>query len=171
MNASQKILIFTDLDGTLLDRDTFKFDKIFNYIKELISKDISIIPTSSKTKKEIENFNKELDENLPFVTENGAAIYNLNLINKSLPEKLLSREIDEISEIFEKNILLNLDQNVNFQKLTDKQLKILAQKRICYAINREYTMPLVFEGTKTDKIDLFKSIQMQDYHYKRWKSY
>ena len=51
MNASQKILIFTDLDGTLLDRDTFKFDKIFNYIKELISKDISIIPTSSKTKK------------------------------------------------------------------------------------------------------------------------
>ena len=52
MNASQKILIFTDLDGTLLDRDTFKFDKIFNYIKELISKDISIIPTSSKTKKE-----------------------------------------------------------------------------------------------------------------------
>ena len=48
MNASQKILIFTDLDGTLLDRDTFKFDKIFNYIKELISKDISMIGISMK---------------------------------------------------------------------------------------------------------------------------
>ena len=52
---------------------------MMDYIKELISKDISIIPTSSKTKKEIESFNKELDENLPFITENGAAIYNLNL--------------------------------------------------------------------------------------------
>ena len=164
MNASQKILIFTDLDGTLLDRDTFKFDKIFNYIKELISKDISIIPTSSKTKKEIESFNKELDENLPFVTENGAAIYNLNLINASLPEKItLSREISEISEIFEKKISSKLRSKCKFLKKLnlDKQSKILglSKKRIVYAINREYTMPLVFEGTKTDKIDLFKSIQ------------
>ena len=117
MNASQKILIFTDLDGTLLDRDTFKFDKIFNYIKELISKDISIIPTSSKTKKEIEKFNKELDENLPFVTENGAAIYNLNLINAKLTEKItLSREISEISEIFEKKIPSKLRSKCKFLK-------------------------------------------------------
>ena len=28
MNANNKVLIFTDLDGSLLDRDTFKFDKI-----------------------------------------------------------------------------------------------------------------------------------------------
>jgi len=164
MNAGQKILIFTDLDGTLLDRDTFKFDKIFNYIKELISKDISIIPTSSKTKKEIESFNKELDENLPFVTENGAAIYNLNLINASLPEKItLSREISEISEIFEKKISSKLRSKCKFLKKLnlDKQSKILglSKKRIGYAINREYTMPLLFEGTKTEKINLFKSIQ------------
>ena len=64
MNANHKVLIFTDLDGSLLDRDTFKFDKISKYIKDLISKGIFIIPNSSKTKKEIDIFNKELDENL-----------------------------------------------------------------------------------------------------------
>ena len=61
-----KIIIFTDLDGTLLDRDTFKFDKILSYLKDLILKDICIIPNSSKTLQEIEVFNKELDENLSF---------------------------------------------------------------------------------------------------------
>ena len=66
MNANHKVLIFTDLDGSLLDRDTFKFDKILNYIKDLISKGIFIIPNSSKTKKELESFNKELGEDLLF---------------------------------------------------------------------------------------------------------
>ena len=47
MNANHKVLIFTDLDGSLLDRDTFKFDKILQYIKDLISKGIFIIPNSS----------------------------------------------------------------------------------------------------------------------------
>ena len=93
MNANHKVLIFTDLDGSLLDRDTFKFDKISKYIKDLISKGIFIIPNSSKTKVEIEKFNNDLDEDLPFVVENGAAIYNLNLINSSFPEKIsLSRD-------------------------------------------------------------------------------
>ena len=41
MNANHKVLIFTDLDGSLLDRDTFKFDQILRYIKDLISKGIS----------------------------------------------------------------------------------------------------------------------------------
>ena len=31
-----KILIFTDLDGSILDRDTFKFDQIKQYIKKNI---------------------------------------------------------------------------------------------------------------------------------------
>ena len=47
------ILIFTDLDGTLLHRDTFKFDEIKDYIKDLLSKGIYIIPNSSKTDNEI----------------------------------------------------------------------------------------------------------------------
>ena len=36
MDANHKVLIFTDLDGSLLDRDTFKFDKISKYIYDYI---------------------------------------------------------------------------------------------------------------------------------------
>ena len=45
-----KVLIFTDLDGTLLHRDSFKFDEIKVYIRQLISKGIFIIPNTSKTR-------------------------------------------------------------------------------------------------------------------------
>ena len=56
MKKKLTILIFTDLDGSLLDRDTFKFDTIKNYVKSLVNDGIIIIPNSSKTEKEIEKF-------------------------------------------------------------------------------------------------------------------
>ena len=57
---SGKILIFTDLDGTLLNRDTFEFGTIKEYIKFLLSKNISIVPNSSKTESEILEFKQSL---------------------------------------------------------------------------------------------------------------
>ena len=160
---NSKIIIFTDLDGTLLDRETFKFDKILGYLKNLILKDICIIPNSSKTRQEVEVFNKELDENLSYIVENGAAIYNLNLINSSFPEKIsLSREVDEILKIFESKIPNKYKSKCKFVKNLsfDKQSKILGLNRenIKAALNRQYSTPLLFEGSKSDKIDLFKFV-------------
>ena len=73
------IFIFTDLDASLIQRDTFKFDEIKDYIKSLISKGIYIIPNTSKTEIEINEFNKELGLNLPYISENGSSINGLNL--------------------------------------------------------------------------------------------
>ena len=58
MSKKFSLIIFTDLDGSLLHRDTFKFDKIKDYIKSLINEGIIIIPNTSKTEKEIEEFIK-----------------------------------------------------------------------------------------------------------------
>ena len=163
MNANNKVLIFTDLDGSLLDRDTFKFDKILQYIKDLISKGIFIIPNSSKTKNEIDSFNKELDEDLPFIVENGAAIYNLNLINASFPEKIsLSREINEILDIFNNKISKKYKSKCKFIKnlTSDKQLQIFGQskEKVKLAMKREYSIPLLYDGSKAEKVDLIKSV-------------
>ena len=163
MNANHKVLIFTDLDGSLLDRDTFKFDKILQYIKDLISKGIFIIPNSSKTKNEIDSFNKELDEDLPFIVENGAAIYNLNLINASFPEKIsLSREISEILDIFNNKISKKYKSKCKFIKnlTSDKQLQIFGQskEKVKLSMKREYSIPLLYDGSKAEKVDLIKSV-------------
>ena len=61
MNKKSSVIIFTDLDGTLLHRDNFKFDKIKDYIKSLANKGIIIITNTSKTQAEIDHFNKHLD--------------------------------------------------------------------------------------------------------------
>ena len=89
MKKIYKILIFTDLDGSLLDRDTFKFDEIKDYIRQLISKGIFIIPNTSKTEEEILEFNSDLGSSLPFISENGSSINGLNLLNKDLPQELI----------------------------------------------------------------------------------
>ena len=57
------------------------------YIKKLISRKIILVPNTSKTELEIKDFMKELGIRLPFICENGSAIYNLNLINPKLPKK------------------------------------------------------------------------------------
>ena len=50
MKQKKQIIIFTDLDGSLLDKETFKFDEIKDYFKELISKGIKIILNFIKPK-------------------------------------------------------------------------------------------------------------------------
>ena len=96
-----KILIFTDLVGSILDRDTFKFDQIKQYMKKILNSGILIIPNSSKTESEISEFNQELGENLAYISENGSVINGLNLLNSNFPNKIiLSREKKELVEIF-----------------------------------------------------------------------
>ena len=105
MKQKKQIIIFTDLDGSLLNKDTFRFDEIEDYFKELISVGIIIIPNSSKTETELLDFNKEYSLNLSFITENGSSIHGLNLIHKNLPEKIsISRPVEKIYEIINKNI-------------------------------------------------------------------
>ena len=64
----KRYLIFTDLDGSILHRDTFKFDQIKDYIKKLINSGVHIIPNSSKTESEIIEFNQDLGENLAYIS-------------------------------------------------------------------------------------------------------
>ena len=99
MSKKFSLIIFTDLDGSLLHRDNFKFDVIKDYIKDLIDEGIIIIPNTSKTEKEIEEFMKELGSNLPFISENGSSIYGLNLINSNFPNKIILSRVDVYHEL------------------------------------------------------------------------
>ena len=164
MKFNSKILIFTDLDGSLLNRENFEFGSIKNFLKELLSNDIFIIPNSSKTAKEIVNFNDELEERLPFIAENGSSIHDLNLINSNFPEKIiLSRDISELLEIFNNKVPNNLRLKCKFLKDLSKkeQLNILGlpTDKIKYAIKRDYTVPFKFEGDKNQREKLQKCIQ------------
>jgi mannosyl-3-phosphoglycerate phosphatase len=71
----KKPIIFTDLDGTLLDYSTYSFEKALPALQLLKEKDIPLIICSSKTKKEIEYYRKKLDNHHSFISENGGGIF------------------------------------------------------------------------------------------------
>ncbi len=161
MKKKFTVVIFTDLDGSLLHRDTFKFDTIKDYIKSLVNRGVIIIPNSSKTEKEIENFIEELGINLPYISENGSSIHGLNLITSNFPDKLiLSREKEEILKIFENKVPEKLKEKCfQISKMSKKEKEnILGQKdeNLKDALSRKYTLPFLFKGDKNEKNRLLK---------------
>jgi len=70
-----KPVVFTDLDGTLLDLETYSYDGALPSIEYLRSQNVPIIFCSVKTKAEQEVYRKELQIKDPFIVENGGAIF------------------------------------------------------------------------------------------------
>ena len=161
MKKKLTIVIFTDLDGSLLHRDTFQFDSIKDYIKSLVNQGVIIIPNSSKTEKEIEKFSMELGVTVPYISENGSAIHRLNLINPNFPNKIiLSREKEELLKIFNSKVPDKIRSKCHLilKMSKKKQEQIFGQKddKLRDVLSRNYTLPLLFNGEKKEKNKLLK---------------
>ncbi|WP_406656826.1 mannosyl-3-phosphoglycerate phosphatase [Methanolobus sp. ZRKC2] len=70
-----RYIVFTDLDGTLIDHDTYSYEAAKPAIEELKEKGIPLIFCTSKTRAEIEVYVRELGSTHPFISENGGAIF------------------------------------------------------------------------------------------------
>lgn len=69
------LIIFTDLDGTLLNTENYNYDAALPIIDRLKTAHIPVIPVTSKTRAEVEALIREVGLTDPFVVENGSAIY------------------------------------------------------------------------------------------------
>ena len=67
-------LIFTDLDGSLLDAETYSFDAACEALAEIRLRDYPLILASSKTRVEMLELQAVLGIRSPFICENGAAL-------------------------------------------------------------------------------------------------
>ena len=75
MSTSLPRLIFTDLDGSLLDHESYSFAAAVPLLQELASACIPVVPVTSKTRVEIEALREQLNNSHPFIVENGAAVF------------------------------------------------------------------------------------------------
>ncbi|MBR9690237.1 HAD-IIB family hydrolase [Candidatus Woesearchaeota archaeon] len=71
----KEAIIFSDLDGTLLDHDTYSFKDAKEALKLIKKHDIPLIFCTSKNRAEIEYYRKKLKNKHPFISENGSAVY------------------------------------------------------------------------------------------------
>jgi mannosyl-3-phosphoglycerate phosphatase len=155
-----ELVIFTDLDGTLLDRITYSYDKALPSIKHLLQKAIPVIFCSSKTRAEQEVYRHELGLFHPFVVENGGAIF---IPEGYFPFRFDYKKTKDGYQIIELGIAyseirrilehVRSDLKVNFRGFgdmidqevaADTGLDIEAAR---WAKGREYTETIKLEGT------------------------
>ena len=69
------LLIFSDLDATLLDHNTYSFQEALPALQLIRKRKIPLILSSSKTYAEMIVIRRELNNQDPFIYENGSGIY------------------------------------------------------------------------------------------------
>ncbi len=72
--ASAALVVFTDLDGCLLDERTYSWAAAREALERLRARRIPVVPCSSKTRAEIDALVADLALDGPFVGENGGVI-------------------------------------------------------------------------------------------------
>ncbi len=70
-----RYIVFTDLDGTLIDHDTYSYEAAKPAIYKLKARNIPLIFCTSKTRAEIEVYVREMELSHPFISENGGGIF------------------------------------------------------------------------------------------------
>lgn len=70
-----QLLVFSDIDGTLIDFATYSYAESATAVSALLARHIPLILCSSKTRAEQETLRRELAIPDPFIVENGSAIF------------------------------------------------------------------------------------------------
>jgi mannosyl-3-phosphoglycerate phosphatase len=76
-----KLVVFSDIDGTLIDRKTYSPGPSIGALRLCRERNIPVVLVSGKTRCEIERLRKRLEIDSPFISENGGGLY--------IPEKFL----------------------------------------------------------------------------------
>jgi len=152
-------LIFTDLDGTLIDHNSYSFEKAKEMIHYIQKNDIPLIIVTSKTKQEVLKIQKQLGLNQPFIVENGGGIFiprqdNLEQITMGKTYKEALSFLGIYKEIF--NIK-------SFSDMTNKEVSDLTGLSIEESIlakTRNFSEPFIIDDDSN--LDVLKELSLQE---------
>lgn len=158
-----EIVIFTDLDGTLLDDQTYDFKPALTALKLIRSRKIPLIMVSSKTRAEIEFYRNELSVGDPFIVENGGAVYFPGSF--PLPDEYSFEITDAYREVIIGTPLAVLSEKISrlkeqfrltsFSELPVEEIAArtgLTQEQAHRASVREFDETIVLEDTVDEKL-------------------
>ena len=157
-----QILIFSDLDDTLLDHDSYNWKKARPALEYCIELNIPVILVSSKTRTEIRAIQKEMGFGSPFVSENGGGIFLPLTYKKDLIDTEYSISDDHIMVTLGKpykDLILYLremvkDTGFTLKGFSDMDLEEvmrrtgLAEDQCIRALERDFDEPFIIERPK-----------------------
>ncbi len=157
-----RYVLFTDLDGCLLDCDRSSFDHVRPALDSLRSARIPVILVSGKTRAEIEPLRERLDHHDPFIVENGAAAYVPFETFDFTPERSRRRFSYHIIELgtpyaLLRDVLRQIEEAVGtplrgFGDLTADEIMAatgLSREDALRAMLREFDEPFLVNGPPT----------------------
>lgn len=154
----QKTIIFSDLDGTLLDATRYSFNDAIPALNQVQARAIPLILCSSKTRAEIEAYRLRLHNDHPFISENGGGIF--------IPQGYFSAPLEAATIDGYQLITLGLpyaEIRSRFVTLTEQlgaqvrgfadmtaeevaELTGLSYDEACLAKQRDFDEPFIFDG-------------------------
>ncbi|MEJ2115144.1 MAG: HAD-IIB family hydrolase [Gammaproteobacteria bacterium] len=146
-----QIVIFTDLDGTLLDHDSYSYDAAKPALDYIHKHNIPLIFTTSKTAIEIEHLCEQTDFYHPYIAENGGLLaipenyFSEQDTTKNYTKTIIGKTRAEIN-----HVLNNLTNSYKFKSFNDMSIDELVsytgleQNQAYYANLRDSTEPLLW---------------------------
>lgn len=158
-DPSPPVVIFTDLDGCLLDGITYSWEPAREALAVLRARRIPLVLVSSKTRAELEAIRSQLQLDHPFVSENGGAVFSPDGYFSTSPEEAVRRDDYEVIELGApypalRQALRELEQavGVRLRGFGDMSVEEIAERTglteadVHLARQREYDEPFLIEG-------------------------
>ena len=160
------LLIFTDIDGTFINNDTFDEGLNTKTISELIQAQHSVVFNTSKTFDEVDYFQKKIKTSLSFICETGGGIYitndNLKTTESSRGAYQVlyeSRKVTEYKDQIQSEIIRNYRDDLTFfDDLSIEEqssLSGLSGRDLAHASRRDFSILIKWKSTKS-KYEEFK---------------
>ncbi len=173
MNTPFKLLVFTDMDGTLLDHHTYSWQSAISTISQLKLLNIPIICNTSKTYQEVKQLHFSLSLDSPFIVENGSAIFdsapknsnNNNSATQAEPMHLIGANRTDILDC----LALARQKGFKFSGFNDWSVKQviqhtgLNQTQAEQSAARAFSEPLIWQDTNVKKHEFIHFVEQYQY--------
>jgi len=177
-------LLFTDLDGSLLDHHDYDYSAALPAINKLTQCKIPWIITTSKTAAEVIELRAELENSYPFIVENGAGIFwpigaldtqilqNSQNLQKTLVKTwmqdfeymslspVLMPEILQLAQRYKQRMGLSF---IGFSEMSAQQVADctgLTLEKAIKAKQREFSEPLLWQDSEENLVKLTEAMAM-----------
>jgi len=177
MQTNPEVLIFTDMDGSLLCHETYSHEAADEMLLNLQNIGIPVIPTTSKTKAELVHLRTSLNNRHPFIIENGAAVFipldyfdeqpfGTEVVGNYWVKKFVHNRhywqsvITHISSV-------DTNKFTTFSELTVEELSELTgldRDESLRASRRLYGEPIVWKGNDAEKVRFIEELNNMGAH-------
>jgi mannosyl-3-phosphoglycerate phosphatase len=155
----QKIVVFSDLDGTLLDPVNYSFIEALPALELLRVQGVPLVLCSSKTRAEMLLYRQRLGNQHPFIAENGGGVYMpAGYFSTPIASDLTLAGYERLAlgtphgEIRRQFVALRAQTGARVRGFTDMRLEEITAltgldtELAALARQREFDEPFVFDG-------------------------